>query len=56
MEGDERDLEVDLGRDLNHTDCLMAGVKAGLNFVGMSNGNECWGSDSASMYPMVDWT
>lgn len=53
MEGDDRDLEIRLGTDLTWAECHDAGKKRGLNFVGISNGNECWGSLKIGKYPKV---
>lgn len=54
MEGDKRDLGTRLGTDMSWAECWDAGKKQGQNFVGMSAGNECWGSLSIDMYPKLD--
>ena len=55
--GDEadRDLRNFLGNDLTVEECIKKGQDTpGTVYVGLQNGNECWGDDSLGRYDKVE--
>ena len=50
----DRDLETFIGKYLTPTECFQTAREAGLNYVGLQNGNECWAGTSYGKFGKVD--
>ena len=45
-DGEDRDLDKKLAKDLTTDDCINLGKVNNYRYVGLQNGDECWGGNS----------